>query len=124
MPQSPESPVKQRVRLVRRRITAAVLATFIAAWLAVAALGKGGATSTAATSGAPGTGTSSQSDDGSGLRPLRATTARYGTPQSGDGSAYGAPERRRTQRRHAAERQRRRQRRLRLEPEAASRAVP
>ena len=75
MPQSPEPPVKQRVRLVRRRITAAVLATFIAAWLAVAALGKGGATSSAATSGATGTGTSSQSDEGSG----------YGNPQSDDG---------------------------------------
>ena len=51
MPQpSPEPPVARRLRLVRRRIAAATLATFVAAWLAVAALGKGGSTSTAATS--------------------------------------------------------------------------
>jgi hypothetical protein len=74
MPQSPDSPVQQRLRLVRRRIAAGVLATFVAAWLAVAALGKGGSSSTAATSGSPATGTSSQSDDGAS------------SPQSGDDS--------------------------------------
>jgi hypothetical protein len=74
MPQSPDPPVQQRLRLVRRRIAAGVLATFVAAWLAVAALGKGGSTSTATTSGSSATGTSSQSDDGAS------------SPQSGDGS--------------------------------------
>ena len=64
MPQSNDPPVQQRLRLMRRRIAAGVLATFVAAWLAVAALGKGGSSSTAATSGSSGTGTSSQSDDG------------------------------------------------------------
>ena len=48
----PHSPVNERLRIVRRRITAAVLATFVAAWLAVAALGKGGATSTTTTTSA------------------------------------------------------------------------
>jgi hypothetical protein len=74
MPQSPDPPVQQRLRLVRRRIAAGVLATFVAAWLAVAALGKGGSSSTAATSGSSATGTSSQSDDGAS------------SPQSGDDS--------------------------------------
>jgi hypothetical protein len=74
MPQSPDPPVQQRLRLVRRRIAAGVLATFVAAWLAVAALGKGGSTSTATTSGSSATGTSSQSDDGAS------------SPQSGDDS--------------------------------------
>jgi hypothetical protein len=74
MPQSPDPPVQQRLRLVRRRIAAGVLATFVAAWLAVAALGKGGSTSTATTSGSSATGTSSQSDDGASA------------PQSGDDS--------------------------------------
>ena len=82
MPQSCEPPVKQRLRLVRRRITAAVLATFVAAWLAVAALGKGGASSTAPTSGSPATGTSSQSDDGS------SSSADSGSSQS---SGQGGP---------------------------------
>jgi hypothetical protein len=74
MPQSPDPPVQHRLRLVRRRIVAGVLATFVAAWLAVAALGKGGSTSTAATSGSSATGTSSQSDDGAS------------SPQNGDDS--------------------------------------
>ena len=64
MQQPPHTPVSQRQRTVRRRITAAVLATFVAAWLAVAALGKGGAaTTTAATTASPSNGTSSQSDE-------------------------------------------------------------
>ena len=88
MQQPPDSPVNQRVRTVRRRITAAVLATFVTAWLAVAALGKGGATSTTSTtSAAPSTGTSSQRDDGEGYGPaagdgrLAAATGR--TPTQG-----------------------------------------
>ena len=80
MQQPPDSPVNQRVRTVRRRITAAVLATFVTAWLAVAALGKGGAASTTSTtSAAPSTGTSSQRDDGEG----------YGPAAGDDGAGYG-----------------------------------
>jgi hypothetical protein len=61
MQQPPDAPINQRLRTIRRRIAAAVLATFVAAWLAVAAFGKGGdASTTAATSTTP-----SQSDDGS-----------------------------------------------------------
>jgi hypothetical protein len=67
MPRAPsEPPVARRLRVVRRRITAATLATFVAAWLAVAALGKGGSTSTAATSPSPTTGTSGQKDGNAG----------------------------------------------------------
>lgn len=67
MPQSPpESPVARRLRVVRRRIAAATLATFVAAWLAVAALGKGGSTSSAATSPSPTTGSSGQNDGSEG----------------------------------------------------------
>jgi hypothetical protein len=65
MPQPPDAPIKQRLRIVRRRITAAVLATFVAAWLAVAALGKGGTASTTAAT-TTSTGASSQSDDDPG----------------------------------------------------------
>jgi hypothetical protein len=88
MPQAPEPPVKHRVRAVRRRITAAVLATFGAAWRAVAALGKGGATSAATTSGSPATGTSSQSDDGAGSAQGGDSSQSdgFGTPQSSEGS--------------------------------------
>jgi hypothetical protein len=39
--QPPPSPVSERLRTIRRRVTVGVLATFVAAWLAVAALGKG-----------------------------------------------------------------------------------
>jgi hypothetical protein len=83
MPQPPEPPVKRRLRLVRRRITAAVLATFVAAWLAVAALGKGGASSPAVTSGSPATGTATQSDDGAG-------GDGFGSTQSDGGPSGGA----------------------------------
>ena len=92
MQQPPESPVKSRLRVVRRRITAAVLATFVAAWLAVAAFGKGGATSTTSTTSAdPSTGTSSQSDDGAGYGPAAGDDDWGGdgsdSAQSGDSSA-------------------------------------
>ena len=85
MPEFPEAPVRQRTRLVRRRITAATLATFVTAWLAVAALGKGGASSTAATSPSPTTGTSSRSDDGtsSAQSGNDSGTNAYGPMQSG-----------------------------------------
>jgi hypothetical protein len=93
MQQPPDSPIHQRLRTVRRRITAAVLATFVAAWLAVAALGKSGATTT--TSAAPATGTSSQSNDDAGPDPTSRTddpssddpsSADSGSTQSGDPS--------------------------------------
>ena len=60
------SPNSLRLRTLRRRVAAGVLATFVAAWLAVAALGKGGSSTAAATSKTPSgsTGTQSQSDDG------------------------------------------------------------
>src|SRR3954467_12435604 len=92
MPQSPEPPVKQRLRLVRRRIMAAVLATFIAAWLERAARGKGGASSTAATSASPATGTSSQSDDdtGSAQSGEDAGDDGLGSSQGDGGSTSGA----------------------------------
>jgi hypothetical protein len=64
--QRPTSPNSQRLRTLRRRVAAGVLATFVAAWLAVAALGKGGSSTAAATSTTPSgsTGTESRSDDG------------------------------------------------------------
>jgi hypothetical protein len=93
MPQSPESAVARRLRVVRRRIAAAALATFVAAWLAVAALGKSGSTSTA-TGGSPTTGTPSQSDDGAGSAQSGgdAQNDGFGAPQSGedpDGDGFG-----------------------------------
>jgi hypothetical protein len=60
MQQPPDAPITQRLRIVRRRVAAAVLATFVAAWLAVAALGKGAGTTTT-----PATTTYTQSDAGS-----------------------------------------------------------
>lgn len=67
--QRPTSPNSQRLRTLRRRVAAGVLATFVAAWLAVAALGKGGSSTAAATSTTPSgsTGTESQSDDGASV---------------------------------------------------------
>ena len=88
MQQPPDAPIQQRLRTVRRRIGAGVLATFIAAWLAVAALGKGGTSSTTVatpTSSAP----SSQSD-GSGTT-QGDDSSDSGSTQSGDdsGSSQG-----------------------------------
>jgi uncharacterized membrane protein YgcG len=40
--QQPPSTISERLRAIRRRVTVGVLATFVAAWLAVAALGKTG----------------------------------------------------------------------------------
>jgi hypothetical protein len=89
MQQPPDSPIHQRLRTVRRRITAAALATFVAAWLAVAALGKSGATTT--TSAAPSTATPSQSDDdaspGPASRSGDPSSDDAGSTQSGDSSA-------------------------------------
>ena len=92
MPQpSPEPPVSRRLRLVRRRISAATLATFVAAWLAVAALGKGGSTSTAATSPSPTTGTSGQNDGSAS--PAQGSdewsSDESGAPQGGDDMGGG-----------------------------------
>jgi hypothetical protein len=92
MQQPPHSPVSERRRTVRRRITAAVLATFVAAWLAVAALGKGGATTTTAAPTAwPSTRTSSQSDEapdaGSVAGDDEWSHDDSASPQGGDSSA-------------------------------------
>jgi hypothetical protein len=82
--QQPPSAISERLRAIRRRVTVGVLATFVAAWLAVAALGKTGK-STASSTPAPAT-TAPQSatdpyaqpyddggggldDDGSGAQP-------------------------------------------------------
>jgi hypothetical protein len=78
MQQPSDAPISLRLRTIRRRIAAAVLATFIAAWLAVAALGKGGATPVAGSS-QPRT-AAGQSDDGSPA------------PQDGDGFGGGPGE--------------------------------
>lgn len=83
MPQPPDAPIQQRLRLVRRRIAAGVLATFVAAWLAVAALGKAGSSSTAATSGSSAAGSSSQSDDGASSPQSEGGAS---SPRSDDGS--------------------------------------
>jgi phage tail tape-measure protein len=60
----PTSPHSQRLRTLRRRVAAGVLATFVAAWLAVAALGKGGGSTAAAssTTSSESTGTQTQSE--------------------------------------------------------------
>ena len=78
MQQPSDAPISRRLRTIRRRIAVAVLATFIAAWLAVAALGKGGATPVAGSS-QPRT-AAGQSDDGSPA------------PQDGDGFGGGPGE--------------------------------
>lgn len=64
----PTSPHSQRLRTLRRRVAAAVLATFVAAWLAVAALGKGGGSTAAAssTTSSGSSGTQNQSDQSLG----------------------------------------------------------
>ena len=78
---------------MRRRIAAAALATFVAAWLAVAALGKGGSTSTAATSASPTTGTPGQSDDGAGPAERRRsqTTGPGRAASDAGGDEFGSP---------------------------------
>jgi hypothetical protein len=62
----PPTPGRRRLRTLRRRVAAGVVATFVAAWLAVAALGKDGGSNTAAASPSPSdaTGTLSRPDDG------------------------------------------------------------
>jgi hypothetical protein len=64
--QRPTSPQSQRLRTLRRRVAAGALATFVAAWLAVAALGKGGSSTAAAssTTSSGSGGTTSRTDDG------------------------------------------------------------
>jgi hypothetical protein len=64
--ESPPNPARQRLRTLRRRVAAGVIATFVAAWLAVAALGKGGGSNTAVANPTPSdaTGTQSAPDDG------------------------------------------------------------
>jgi hypothetical protein len=60
----PTSPHSQRLRTLRRRVAAGVLATFVGAWLAVAALGKGDGSTAAAssTTSSESTGTQSQGE--------------------------------------------------------------
>jgi hypothetical protein len=66
MQQPSDAPISRRLRTIRRRVTATVLATFIAAWLAVAAFGKGGGTtSTPAVGSSQPPAAAGQSDDGS-----------------------------------------------------------
>ena len=64
----PDTPAKQRLRTVRRRVTTGVLATFVAAWVAVAALGKGGGTSSTPTT-TPSSSSSTPSDSGASDSP-------------------------------------------------------
>jgi hypothetical protein len=47
--QQPPSAISERLRAIRRRVTVGVLATFVAAWLAVAAFGKTGKSNASAT---------------------------------------------------------------------------
>ena len=100
MRDSADNPIQDRLRTLRRRVAAAVLATFVAAWLAVAALGKGGAGTAAATSAAPSTDTSGQNDgsadpsvigDGSSSDDFGPPQGDYesGQGQSDDGSGQG-----------------------------------
>jgi hypothetical protein len=65
--QRPTSPHSQRLRTLRRRVAAGALATFVTAWLAVAALGKNGSSTAAAssTTSSGSSGTPSRTDDGS-----------------------------------------------------------
>jgi hypothetical protein len=64
--QPPTSPTSRRLRVLRRRVAAGALASFVAAWLAVAALGKGGSSTAAAstTTSSGSSGTPSRTDDG------------------------------------------------------------
>jgi hypothetical protein len=66
--QQPPSPISERLRTIRRRVTVAVLATFVAAWLAVAAFGKGGGHSSAAAASSGSSSQSAPSDDGYGFQ--------------------------------------------------------
>ena len=86
MQQPSDAPISRRLRTIRRRIAVAVLATFIAAWLAVAALGKGGATPVAGSS--PPRTAAGQSDDGSPAPPDGDGFG--GGPGEEDGSGSGS----------------------------------
>jgi hypothetical protein len=72
--QHPTSSTSQRLRTLRRRVAAGVLATFVAAWLAVAALGKSGSATAAApsttSSGTTGTRSQDRSQDQSQPGPV------------------------------------------------------
>jgi hypothetical protein len=72
--QQPASPISERLRTIRRRVTIAVVATFVAAWLAVAAFGKGGESSGQSAS----SGSSSQAAPSDGAA----------SQQPGDGSEF------------------------------------
>jgi hypothetical protein len=73
-------PIDERLRTIRRRVAAGVLAAFVAAWVAVAALGKGGASSSTA-SAAP------TAPQGDGSPTLRDDGSDYGY-DDGSGSGY------------------------------------
>jgi hypothetical protein len=71
--QQPPSAISERLRAIRRRVTVGVLATFVAAWLAVAALGK--------------TGKSNASPDPATTAP-QSTTDPYAQPYDDGGGVY------------------------------------
>jgi hypothetical protein len=76
--QQPPAPISERLRTVRSRVTIAVLATFVAAWLAVAAFGRGGGQSSGtAASTSP---QAAPSDD-----------SQFSGPAPSDGSQYSGP---------------------------------
>jgi hypothetical protein len=83
--QQPPSPISERLRTIRRRVTIAVVATFVAAWLAVAAFGKGGQSSGQSAS----SGSSSQAAPSDGATEQQPSNGpQFGDQGSGDGGYY------------------------------------
>ena len=90
MQQPSDAPISRRLRTIRRRIAAAVLATFIAAWLAVAALGKGGATPVVGSSQPPTAAARATTGPGAaGRRRVRRRARRGRRSDPGAASGYG-----------------------------------
>jgi hypothetical protein len=91
--QQPPSPISERLRTIRRRVTVAVLATFVAAWLAVAAFGKGGGQSSATAASSGSSSQSAPSDDGYGGQDDNGYGQSYDGSggQSSDSGADSAP---------------------------------
>jgi hypothetical protein len=94
--QQPASPISERLRTIRRRVTVAVVATFLAAWLAVAAFGKGGqsngqsASSGSSSQAAPSDGaTEQQPSNGSELGDQGPGDGGYYDDQSGGNGSGG-----------------------------------
>jgi hypothetical protein len=84
----PASSTSDRLRTIRRRVTVAVLATFVAAWLAVAAFGKGGGQSSA---NAQPSGSSSQAAPSDGAERGGPGPSDDGSGAEGDGSQFDSP---------------------------------